>query len=454
MSTTVHPAPPEVTPRRLLPSGWPLTALYAAFPLWWLMGISHFVFIVFAVPMALELVRRRPLHVPHGFGFWLLFLTWVTAGITVLWADAPGAVAGGSLGRLVPFTYRGLWLVAITVVCLYVMNLSEKELPTLRVIRLVAVMFVLTLLGGLAGLALPRADFPSLLEMFRSVGDSGFVYSLVHPRLSDASEFLGYVQPRPVAPFAYANAWGNNLAMFLPFFCLAWLGKDAGWRHKVAPLLLVLACVPIAYSLNRGLWGGLFVAALLVVVKLATMGRIWTVGLFAAVVVVGGSVFVATPLYDTVTLRIDTPHSNDRRGTVAETIIGSTMQGSPVLGFGSNREVQGSYSSIAGAGTPDCRQCAAPPMGTQGFLWRLIFTTGFVGTALYLGFMLTQLRRHLRSEDPIAIAGCVSIVMSLVFFFVYDSLESPLYTLLLAIGLMNRRLIGGTDRADMKEGAA
>jgi len=442
VSATVHPAPPEVTPRRLLPAGWPLTALYAFFPLWWLMGISHFVFLVFAVPMASDLVRRRPLRVPHGFGFWLMFLVWVAAGIAVLWADAPGAVPGGSVGRLVPFTYRGMWLIAITVVCLYVINLSEKELPTTRVIRLVAGMYVVTLAGGIAGLLLPGVDFPSLLESVRSFGNSGFIYSLVHPTLAEPSEFLGYVQPRPVAPFAYANAWGNNLAMFLPFFCLAWLGKDAGWRRKVAPFVLALTLVPIAYSLNRGLWGGLFVAAAFVVVKLTTMGRAWAVGLFAAVVLIGGSVFVATPLYDTVMLRIDTPHSDDRRGNVAETIIGSTSQGSPVLGFGSNREVQGSFASIAGGGTPDCQQCAAPPMGTQGFLWRLIFTTGFVGTALYLGFMFTQLRRHLRSEDPIAIAGCVSIVMSLVFFFVYDSLESPLYTLLLGIGLMNRRLLG------------
>jgi hypothetical protein len=246
------------------------------------------------------------------------------------------------------------------------------------------------------------------------------------------------VQPRPVAPFAFANAWGNNLAMFMPFFCLAWLGKDAGWRRKVAPFLIALSFVPIAYSLNRGLWGGLAIAAVFLVVKLATMGKLWGVGVFAAVVLGGGAVFVATPLYDTVVLRIDTPHSNDRRNTVAETIIGSTGQGSPFLGFGSNREVQGSFNSIAGGGTPDCQQCAAPPMGTQGFLWRLIFTTGFIGTAFYLGFLITQLRRHVRSEDPVAIAGCISIVLSLVFFLVYDSLESPLYTLLLGIGMMNR----------------
>ena len=85
--------------------------------------------------------------------------------------------------------------------------------------------------------------------------------------------------------------------------------------------------------------------------------------------------------------RVETPHSNERRTTVAETVISTTWAGSPLLGYGTTRQVQGSFASIAGGETPDCHQCAAPPVGTQGFLWRLIFTTGFVGTALFFVFM-------------------------------------------------------------------
>ena len=437
-----------VTPpdRRLLKPGWPLLALFLPFPLWWLLGVSHFVFIVLAIPMAMELLRRRPVFTPHGFGWWLTFLVWAAAGIFVLWAEAPGTVPGGSLARLIPFAYRGLWFLAITVVLLYVMNLSEQEMSSRRIYRLLGYMFLVTLVGGFAGILFPSLQFPSALELAANFPKTGFVYALIHPTLSEPSEFLGYVQARPTAPFAYANAWGNNFGMFLPFFLLAWLGKDAGWRRRLAPLVLLLALVPVAYSLNRGLWLGLGLGGLIGLVKLATMGKLKTVMAAVAALGLAGAMFVVSPLYDTVTLRIETPHSDDRRTTVAEDVVKLTWEGSPVLGFGSNREVQGSYASIAGGETPDCHQCAAPPLGTQGFLWRLLFTTGLVGAALYLGFIAVQLKRHLRSADPVSVVGCLCIILSLIFFFVYDSLESPLFTLMIAIGLMNRRLVSGQQQ--------
>jgi hypothetical protein len=421
--------------------GWPLVALFAPFPLWWLLGLSHVIFLILAMPMAFELARRRPLFVPHGFGLWLLFLAWMSAGILVLWAYAPGTVAGGSIARLVPFGYRALWYLAITIVCLYVLNLSERELPTLRVVRLLGWMFVVTTIGGLAGLVIPDVSFPSLVELILPVPDGSFVYALVHPSLSSQSDFLGFVQPRPTAPFAYANAWGNNLGTYLPFFVWAWFGRDAGWRRRVAPFLLVLALVAVVYSLNRGLWGGLTVAALLVAIRLAVSGRLWVLGALSVTVLVATVAFLFTPLYDTAALRLATPHSNDRRATVAETVIETTAEGSPLVGYGTNREVQGNFASIAGGDTPECHQCAAPPLGTQGFVWRLIFTTGFVGTFLYLGFMAVQFARHFRSPDTVAVVATVSIAVSLVFFLVYDSLESPLFTLMIAIGLAARRFL-------------
>jgi hypothetical protein len=42
----------------------------------------------------------------------------------------------------------------------------------------------------------------------------------------------------------------------------------------------------------------------------------------------------------------------------------------------------------------------------------------------------------------LSITCCLVIVLSLVFAVVYDSLESPLYTLMIAIGLLNRQLVG------------
>ncbi|MGH3315394.1 MAG: hypothetical protein ACRDO0_04545, partial [Nocardioidaceae bacterium] len=56
--------------------------------------------------------------------------------------------------------------------------------------------------------------------------------------------------------------------------------------------------------------------------------------------------------------------------------------------------------------------------------------------------------RHMRGLQPYSVIGCALIVTSGLLFFVYDSLESPLFTLMIAIGLMNReRLpVEGTGR--------
>jgi hypothetical protein len=428
------------TRRRLFGPGWPLTWLFVLFPLWWALGLSHFIFFPFAIAMAAELVRRRPVYTPKGFGFWLLFLAVVGAGVALLWVQPPGTVASPNGPReLEPYLFHLAWYLSITVVALYVLNLPERDLPTSRVMRLLALMFVYTVGGGLAGLLLPHLSFPSLLELVLPIHRQGFIYALVHPSLVSPSEFLGYEQPRPSAPFTYPNAWGNNLGMFLPFFVASWLGKDAGWRRPFGVAILALATVPIVYSLNRGLWIGLAVTLVALVVKFVTMGRTRTLPVIAALLAVGVLIFISTPLYTTVVLRVNTPHSNERRGTVATEVVKKTAALSPMLGYGETRAVQGSFESIAGGETPSCHQCAAPPLGTQGFMWRLVFTTGIIGTLLFLAFTFVQLLTFAPMRDPVALAGCAAILMSFIFSFVYDSLEAPLFTVMIAVGLLSRR---------------
>lgn len=429
--------------------GWPLTALYVLFPLWWVLGLSHFIFLILAVPMAWELMRRRPVFAPTGFGLWLLFLVVVASGSVLLWIVPPGTIAPEGASKLIPWSYHFGWYAAITIVALYIVNMPERELPTDKVIRLLGLMFVYTVLGGLTGVLFPRLDFPSLLELLIHVPSDNFLSFLLHPWVNTPSEFLGYDQPRPAAPFSYANDWGNNLGLFLPFFWGSWLRRDAGWRRPVGVAVVVASFVPIAYSLNRGLWAGLIVAAVLVALRLAAMGRVRVLQVTVALLMVGAAAFVVSPLYDTVALRVDTPHSNDRRAELSEEVFSKTVALSPLLGYGETRGISGNFASIAGGDTPDCPQCGVPPLGTQGFLWRLIFTTGLLGTLFFLAFVTGQFLRFVRAEDPVALIGCLVIFLALLFSWVYDSLESPLFTMMIAIGLLNRRFLrdGQTARS-------
>ena len=426
--------------RKWLGPAWPLKLLLVGFPLWWALGVGSLAFLIAATAMCVQMVRRGQIRVPAGFGLWVLFLLWMIAGVAMLWVDAPGTIVGGGPERLVGFSYRVLWYLAITVSMLYPLSIPARQVPSAAIARWLGVLFITVVAGGLAGFAVPSFEFTSPAEKVLpgAQGDT-FINALVHPSLTTHSEFLGYEQPRPKAPFAYANAWGNNVGLLLPFFVYAGVATTRRrWGRTGTPVVLALLVVPVVYSLNRGLWLGLAVMAVYAAIVLARLGRLGALWGLAVCVLLGCVLIVGSPLGSLIALRLDTPHSNGRRATVAEVVTETTWKGSPLLGFGTTRQVNGSFASIAGGQTPDCRQCAAPPLGTQGFLWRLVFTTGFVGTALFLGFLAVQFFTHVRRRGPFSVVGCIALTTGTLFFFFYDSLESPLFILMLAVGLMNR----------------
>jgi hypothetical protein len=438
-SLLARPASLSPPSPRFLKPGWPLAALYLGFPLWWALGLAQVIFFAMAAAMAVILYRQRPLRVPRGFALWALFLTWMLAGAFLLQANAPGTVPGGGIGRLAGFSVRAAWYVAVTIVMLYVAN-TARQVSTQRIVRLLGWMFVVTIGFGAWAVLVPTLEFESPVELLlpQSLASDNFVRALIHPSLSTSSDFLGYVQPRPTAPFPYSNAWGNNVALYLPFFILAWFGRDAGWRRTVGPLVLVGATFPITFSLNRGLWISLALAATYAALRLAVNGRGRALQALVAAVLIGGLAFVSSPLYDALLLRVETPHSNDRRAGTAETVVSVTAQGSPIMGYGTTRKMQGSFSSLAGGETEECHQCAAPPLGTQGFMWRLVLTTGFVGTALCLSFFALQFLRRARGPSPLDVTTCTVVMVAVLCFFVYDSLGSALFTAMIAVGLMAR----------------
>ena len=168
--------------------GWPLTASFVGFPLWWVLGISSFIGFIAAAFMAAELVRRRRIRVPSGFGWWLVFLLWVAVGVLLLQVDAPGAVPNSSSSRYITWAYRLAWYVSATVAMLYVGNM-RRELSTQRITRTFGLMFLVVAAGGWLGILLPHLDFPWFLEVVlpRRAMNVRFLHFLVHPQVSRAS---------------------------------------------------------------------------------------------------------------------------------------------------------------------------------------------------------------------------------------------------------------------------
>lgn len=436
--TRPDPDTPSLRERWLRP-GWPLAAIFVPFPLWWAMGLSEFACLIFAIPMVVELARRRTITVPRGFGWWLLFLAWVGAGVAVLSVDAVGAVADSNSTRYLTWAYRLSWYLAITVVGVYVVN-TRKQLSAVRVTRIVSILFLTVVAGGLLGVVFPHFEFSSLLELIlpKSVAETPFINHMIHPSAAQLQDVLGYSSPRPSAPYDYTNIWGLNYAVTLPFFLFAWCGKTAGWRRYVAPFVLVLSAVPVIYSINRGMWAALFVVGLFVAVRAALSGRPAMMGgvILGAIAVV--ALVSVTSLGGVVQDRLASEGSAQGRTNLGTLSVTSVSATSPIIGLGSTRNVQGNFNTITGGATADCPRCSPPALGTQGQLWLVIFCQGILGLILYLAFFGLTFVRALRLPTPITTMGLSVLVASFVTMPFYNALGTALMVVMIAVALVTR----------------
>jgi len=442
-----HLSPPPS--RRRWPAHWPLSLLFLGFPLWWVLGLTVLLPMFLSLVMADQLLRRRRrLVLPQGFALWALFLAWVAIGVVVLWADAPSAIPGGGASRLAVFAYRVIWYFTATMVLLWIANLRESELPSRWLFQLLGFMFVVTTIGGLLGVLFPNLEFRSLVELLLPGGirDNGLVQTMVHPKVADIERVLGRPDARPKAPFAFSNTWGSSLALYLPFFFVAWWRDGRTWQRIAVPFVMVAASVPIIYSLNRGLWICLGLAAVGYLALQIRKRRLAPIVVAVAVVAAVTLVFFLSPLATIFQERLAHAHSNERRGLLLTQTVASAAQGSPVVGFGSTRNVQGSFSSIAGADTPDCSACGLPPLGTQGHLWMVIFSQGLVGAALFVAFFLVAFMRSWRCRTTTEALCTFVLVFFALQVFIYDTLGLPLLTVMLAIGAVWREQVAAGER--------
>jgi hypothetical protein len=422
-----------------LPPHWPFTALVAFFPIWWALGLGSFAIIGFSLPMALQLRRARPLRVPRGFAFWLCFLAAVLVSGVMLGKTAPDTLPHGAATQLIAYSLRLLNYVGATVLLLYVVNMRGRGLTDRRIVGCLAAFFIVAVAGGLLGLAAPGFNFTSPFEWLlpHKLAENGYVRVLVHPAAAQNQDVLGFTAPRPKAPFEYTNTWGNVIGLLIVWFGV-WAVRARGRGRVIAVIVLCIALVPIVNSLNRGLWVGLGLGLLLLAVRLAMSGKLATVIGLAAVVSTLAVAVMASPLATVVQERLNHGHSNDIRSNLAGAAFKGATE-SPVIGWGTTREVRGSYQSIAVGTTSGCARCGNADIGSTGHFWLTIFAQGFVGMALYLGFFLSVLWFYRGQRTAVGIGAQMTIIMSLWFMFVYSAVGWPLALQMIAVGVLWRQ---------------
>jgi polysaccharide biosynthesis protein PslJ len=422
---------------------WPVTAMLAGYPIWWAFGLADESVIIMAVPMLLQMRswRRhgRGIKVPPAFGLWLLFLVCVIAGVTTLGLSAPGTVVSPVANRLLSFADRSLAYGGLTVLLLYAGNLTESELARRKLAWLLGLVGIYTVLGGLGGVADPGFQFTSPLAYVlpASVQANTLISAALHPAFSQVTAVLGAAEGRPKAPFEYTNTWGNCLTILLPWLLVAWWSYGSRRQHKLVIATVVVAIIPLVYSLNRGAWAGVGLTMAYLAIRLAARGKIAVLGLLCACVAAAAVVTVATPLQDIITSRFQHQQSNSIRASLSITAI-QDAGAAPLIGFGDTRHEQGSASSIAVGPTSDCKLCGQYEIGSNGQLYLLLICTGWLGAGLYFAFFAYLAWRYRRDKTAFGMAGVLVILLSFLYMFAYVAMTAPLEFTMLTVALLWR----------------
>lgn len=454
--TTVAPAPsyagsaPRAAGKDLTLPAWPVSGILLLYPFWWALGLGVLIFPLMAAPMLFLLVRRRaagrPLRLPPGFVWWLVFLVAAVVSIAALGADPTGTVVERAAGRLPAVIYKLSMYVSLTVLLLYAGNLTERELSKRRLVRLLAGMFVLTVLGGLLGMVAGNFEFTSPVEWLlpHGIRNKGFVRSLVHPYAAQIMDIVGGEAPRPAAPWGYTNTWGNNFCLLVSWLLVAAAATASRGKRVLAWICLLVSIAPAVVSLNRGLWIGLGVVLLYVCLRYVLAGKLWVLGVLALTAATIAVALAATPLGTTVQARLDNGKSNGVRAFLTEKALDGFAE-SPVIGYGGTRNTLGGRNSITVGESSECERCGNFTVGGNGQLWQLLYSHGAVGTVGYLGFFAYGLWRFRRDRSAIGVAGSAALVSSFSAMLWYNSLVTPLAFMVLAYALLWRNWIEGNN---------
>lgn len=408
----VPPSTPALSTR-------PLTALAVLLPICWLLGVRDLAWMVGALPMLAGLSRLTTVRTPSWFGLWLLFLTWVLLS----------AVRLDSGGRLLAFGYRAMLYGSATIVLLYVYNMALQGVSWRRVSGAMTALWVVVVVGGFLGLLFPDVTLSTPVARLVPPGLAAneLVGEMIRPAFAQYSP-NGYfdLAPRPSAPFAYTNNWGNAYSLLLPFVLVHIASLPRRHRRRLVLMgLVAVSLVPALLSLNRGMYLALAVGLTYVGVRMAIRGRLGGLVAVAALAVAAVAVLAFLPVTDLLQQRLDSSPTNETRISVYEQAISGTLD-SPVFGYGGPRPAE--YPG-------------EPSVGTQGQFWMVLFSQGFPGAVLFVGWLLVLCLRSARPPDTAGLWLHGILVMAALEIFYYGILGAGLTVVMVAAALTSAQAV-------------
>jgi hypothetical protein len=397
---------------------WPLTLLFVAFPLWWLLGVVAFTWPIVIVPMVIALVwapgRTRA---PVPFVLWLAFLSWMLlSGLQLNTGTS-----------MLTFFYRFTLYAAGAVVFLWAYNMPRSGRLDAKVLRILTIFWMIVVAGGYLGILLHSVKFVPPLDYVLPHGlrNKPFVQELVDPVFAQVQTFLGYPVPRPAAPFTYTNDWGGNIAV-LTLVAVAAIASATNrrWRRLVIAVLF-LSVVPMVISLNRGMFLSLLVGIVYVMVRLAARGRLR--GLVTVLVIAAAMVLIVklTPLGHLVSASFSSTHGNSNQTRLSlYQEARSGVAASPFFGYGAPKLLPGQAQGAA--------------IGTQGQLWMVLYSHGYPALIFFIGFFIAVLWQTRRARGTVGLCLHAIPIVALVQVAVYGWLPVELQVMMVAAALAYR----------------
>lgn len=414
-STVVRPAPVRRTTEAL--PAWPLLTLFWGLPLIWAAGALQFAPALLAVVMLILLVLRRTVVVP--WPAWVL-------GVFLLWAAASSVQIDG-FGSWMGFGLRWVNLFAALVYFVYYWN-ARETLDHRRFLRAAVAAWVTLVVLGLLTFVLPEARLttPVGLLLPEGITSNALVQNYFFPPLAEVQRPWGAPEPyiRPAAPFPYTNGWGSGFVLLTPLVLAHLTTVRFRARHLLIVAGLAASLAPAVATTNRGMFIGITVALGYVMVRMVLRGRIGVALAGVAGVAVVGAWLVSSGAVERIMGRQEYSDSTGTRSDLYRDTFLATLQ-SPLLGYGAPL-----YDETVGI-----------EMGTQGYVWTLMFCYGFVGLGLFVAYLHGTTLATLRVRTTTGLLVHAAPVAACLFFAYYglDAVQFILISLSMAVLLRSRR---------------
>jgi hypothetical protein len=415
MAMTARPARPLVGKREL--PAWPVYALFAGFPVWWVLGLGAFAVLLIAIPMFVLLMQRREVEVPPAFWLWIGFVVWACVAALEL--------SSGS--RLVGFSVRMGNYVGTSIVFLYLYN-GRNRLNNRAILRALVLFFAVVVAGGYLGVLAPHGSLSTPVQSLlpSSISNNEYVHALVHPSFAEVQQPYGSPRTfyRPSAPFPYTNSWGCNVALLVPLVVAAIMKfRRPAWRLAMVALLAA-ACVPAFATLNRGMFLALGLVLAYASVRLALRGRLLPLSMVLGGASVGLAVAVSAGVLARLQERLHYSGTNVGRQTIYREAFDGAVN-----------------SPIFGHGAPQPSTTVDVSIGTQGQVWNVMFSYGFVALAFFLGWfgMVVLQSWRARDECELWVHATLFVGFMTFFFYGYDGIQLTVAMSAAALALRARR---------------